>query len=71
MKKLTKYIQESILSSTKAGALPILSSWLEEKWFVNPKELKIVNGCIVLNKEVRFNLIDYSSTTDEWKKNSF
>ena len=68
MKNLTEYMQESILSSTKAGVLPILSSWLEEKWFVNPKDIKIVNGCIVLNGEIRFNLIDYSSSSNEWKK---
>lgn len=68
MKRLINYIEESILSSTKAGALSVLSSWLEEKWFVNKKDLKQVNGCIVLNREIRFNTIDYSSASDEWKK---
>jgi hypothetical protein len=63
-----KTLQESILGSTKSGALAVLNLWLEEKWFVNQKDLKTVSGGIILNKEIRFNLIDYSSETDEWKK---
>jgi hypothetical protein len=63
-----KTLQESILGSTKSGALAVLNLWLEEKWFVNQKDIKTVSGGIILNKEIRFNLIDYSSETDEWKK---
>jgi hypothetical protein len=63
-----KTLQESILGSTKSGALAVLNLWLEEKWFVNQKDLKTLSGGIILNKEIRFNLIDYSSETDEWKK---
>lgn len=68
MKRLINYIEESILSSTKSGALSVSSLWLEEKWFVNKKDLKLVNCGVVLNREIRFNIIDYSSTSDEWKQ---
>lgn len=67
MKDLIEYMQESILSSTKTGST-LYTKWLEEKWLVSNKNIKLTNDGIILGQAIRFNVIDLNVSNGEWKK---